>query len=128
MYGIAPAPAIWQRFIEEVLNGIPGVTVFLDDIRITSRNDCEHMQRLEEVLKRLRSYNMRINLEKCQFFANEIEYCGYLIDKSGIYKVKKKITAIQDMPRPENKDQVRSFVGLVTSRTSVLPCTPSTTC
>lgn len=113
MYGIAPAPAIWQRFIEEVLNGIPGVTVFLDDIRITGQNDYEHMQRLEEVLKRLSSYNMRINLEKCQFFANEIEYCGYLIDKTGIHKVKKKITAIQDMPRPENKDQVRSFVGLV---------------
>ena len=113
MYGIAPAPAIWQRFMEEVLNGIPGVTVFLDDIRITGRNDHEHMQRLEEVLKRLSSYNMRINLKKCQFFANEIEYCGYLINKTGIHKVKKKIVAIQDMPRPENKDQVRSFVGLV---------------
>ncbi|XP_062715253.1 uncharacterized protein K02A2.6-like [Aedes albopictus] len=113
MYGIASAPAIWQRLMEQILNGIPGVTVFLDDIRITGPNDRVHMQRLEEVLKRLSSYNMRINLEKCQFFANEIEYCGYLINKSGIHKVKKKITAIQNMPVPENKDQVRSFVGLV---------------
>lgn len=36
-----------------------------------------------------------------------------MINKSGIHKVKKKITAIQNMPVPENKDQVRSFVGLV---------------
>lgn len=45
MYGIASAPAIWQRFIEQVLDGIPGVTVFLDDIRITGPNDFIHMQR-----------------------------------------------------------------------------------
>ncbi|XP_058828320.1 uncharacterized protein K02A2.6-like [Topomyia yanbarensis] len=113
MYGIASAPAIWQRLMEQVLNGIPGVTVFLDDIRITGPNDQIHLQRLEEVLKRLSSYNMRINLEKCHFFANEIEYCGYLINKTGIHKVKRKITAIQNMPVPENKDQIRSFVGLV---------------
>ncbi|XP_055584942.1 uncharacterized protein K02A2.6-like [Uranotaenia lowii] len=113
MYGIASAPAIWQRLIEQILNGIPGVTVFLDDIRVTGPNDHVHLQRLEEVLKRLSSYNMRINLEKCHFFANEIEYCGYRIDKDGIHKVDKKIAAIQNMPRPENKEQIRSFVGLV---------------
>ncbi|XP_055614964.1 uncharacterized protein K02A2.6-like [Toxorhynchites rutilus septentrionalis] len=113
MYGIAFAPAIWQRLMEQVLNGIPGVTVFLDDIRITGPNNFVHLQRLEEVLKRLSSYNMRIHIEKCRFFANEIEYCGYLIDKNGIHKVRKKIDAVQNMPVPENKEQVRSFVGLV---------------
>ncbi|XP_055522452.1 uncharacterized protein K02A2.6-like [Wyeomyia smithii] len=113
MYGIASAPAIWQRLMEQVLNGIPGVTVFLDDIRVTGPNDLIHLQRLEDVLKRLSSYNMRINLEKCQFFENAIEYCGYLIDKVGIHKVPGKIDAVQNMPIPKNKDQVRSFVGLV---------------
>ncbi|XP_058456616.1 uncharacterized protein K02A2.6-like [Malaya genurostris] len=113
MYGISSAPAIWQRLMEEVLNGIPGVTVFLDDIRVTGPNDQVHLQRLEEVMKRLCKYNMRINLDKCQFFADRIEYCGYLIDRDGIHKVRSKIDAMQNMPVPENKDQVRSFVGLV---------------
>lgn len=35
MYGIASAPAIWQRSIENILGNIPGVSVFLDDIKIT---------------------------------------------------------------------------------------------
>ncbi|XP_011688649.1 PREDICTED: uncharacterized protein K02A2.6-like [Wasmannia auropunctata] len=35
MYGLASAPAIWQREIENILKDIPGVTVFLDDIKIT---------------------------------------------------------------------------------------------
>ncbi|XP_062713385.1 uncharacterized protein K02A2.6-like [Aedes albopictus] len=113
MYGVASAPAIWQRLMEEILSGIPGVTVFLDDIRVTGPNDQEHLRRLTEVLKRLSTYNMRINIDKCQFFTDEIEYCGYRIDKTGIHKVRSKVEAVQNMPTPANKDQVRSFVGLI---------------
>ncbi|GFX37857.1 putative gypsy22-i ag [Trichonephila clavipes] len=44
-YGIALAPAVWQRAIEQVLSGIAGVHVFLDDITVTGRNDQEHFER-----------------------------------------------------------------------------------
>ncbi|XP_055590350.1 uncharacterized protein K02A2.6-like [Uranotaenia lowii] len=113
MYGVASAPAIWQRQIEVILQGIEGVSVFLDDIKITGPNDIVHLQRLEEVLRRLNDHNVRVNKGKCEFFANEIEYCGYLIDRDGIHKLMNKMEAIRDMPRPRNKDEVRSFIGLV---------------
>nr|XP_029719642.1 uncharacterized protein K02A2.6-like [Aedes albopictus] len=113
MYGVASAPAIWQRLMEEILSGIPGVTVFLDDIRVTGPNDQEHLRQLTEVLKRLSAYNMRINIDKCQFFTDEIEYCGYRIDKTGIHKVRSKVEALQNMPTPAKKDQIRTFVGLI---------------
>ncbi|XP_062542178.1 uncharacterized protein LOC134210171 [Armigeres subalbatus] len=109
MYGIASAPAIWQRQIEIILQGIEGVTVFLDDIKITGPNDAVHLARLEEVLR----HNIRVNKNKCVFFAERIEYCGYLLDREGVHKVPKKMDAIQDMPPPRNKDEVRSFVGFV---------------
>ncbi|XP_058817519.1 uncharacterized protein K02A2.6-like [Topomyia yanbarensis] len=96
-------------------------TVFLDDIRVTGPNDKVHLQRLEEVLKRLCQYGMRINLDKCVFFADQIEYCGYIIDRHGIHKVRQKIDAVQRMPTPENKEQVRSFVGLVNYYGRFLP-------
>ncbi|XP_055522875.1 uncharacterized protein LOC129717057 [Wyeomyia smithii] len=53
MYGIASAPAIWQRQMEVILQGINGVSVFLDDIKITGPDDETHLRRLEEVLRRL---------------------------------------------------------------------------
>lgn len=34
MYGIASGPTIWQREIENILQGIPGVAIFFDDIVI----------------------------------------------------------------------------------------------
>lgn len=113
MYGIASGPAKWQREIEQILKDIEGVTVFLDDIKITAPNDEVHLQRLEMVLMRLSKYNMRVNFDKCDFMENEIEYCGYKIDRLGIHKVQKKIDAITRMPEPTNKEEIRAFIGLV---------------
>lgn len=113
MYGIASAPAIYQREIENILRDIEGVSVFLDDIRITAPDDQTHYKRLEQVLSRLESYNIRVNYEKCCFMENKIEYCGYTIDKNGIHKSKQKIEAIQNAKIPTNKSEVRALVGLI---------------
>ncbi|XP_058816399.1 uncharacterized protein K02A2.6-like [Topomyia yanbarensis] len=113
MYGVASAPAIFQREISQILQGIPGVSVFLDDVKITGPDDETHLRRLREVLKRFQEHNMRVNLTKCEFFADSIQYCGYVIDSQGIHKMLQKVEAIQKMPRPENRDQVRAFLGLV---------------
>lgn len=102
MYGIASAPAIWQRTIENILNGIPGVAVFLDDIRVTGKNVEEHIKRLELVFKQLSKHNVRINKEKSEFLKDNISYCGYVIGKNGISKEKQKIEAVKEMPRPNN--------------------------
>nr|XP_029708272.1 uncharacterized protein K02A2.6-like [Aedes albopictus] len=58
MYGVSSAPAIWQRQIE-----IPGVYVLLDDIKVTGPNNEVHLRRLEEVLRRLSYYGIRVNKE-----------------------------------------------------------------
>ncbi|XP_045483761.1 uncharacterized protein K02A2.6-like [Harmonia axyridis] len=113
MYGVASAPAIWQRLIENLLKDIPGVSVFLDDIKITAPDDNTHFERLEKVLCRLSDHNIRINYEKCEFMKDKIEYCGYVIDRSGIHKAKKKMDAIQNAKIPTNKTEVRAFTGLI---------------
>ncbi|XP_036334495.1 uncharacterized protein K02A2.6-like [Rhagoletis pomonella] len=64
MFGIFCAPAVWQRFMENLVGDIPGVTVFLDDIKLAAPDDATHLQRLEEILGRLDNHNMRVNLEK----------------------------------------------------------------
>ena len=83
MYGVAYAPAMFQRLMEEILHGIPGVTVFIDDIRVIGPDTKMNLLRLEEVLNRLDKYGLRVNREKCDFFSDRIEYCGYMVDKQG---------------------------------------------
>ncbi|KMQ86353.1 hypothetical protein RF55_14672 [Lasius niger] len=113
MYGIASAPAIWQRTLEQILQDIPGVAIFLDDIVITAHSDCEHLRRLHMVLGRLHKHNVRINLEKSRFFTHEVQYCGYVLRKDGIHKEPSKMEAISQMPRPQNVSDVRAFIGMI---------------
>jgi len=99
MYGVASAPAIWQRTIENILKNIPDITVFLDDIEIASINVEKHFEILELVLSRLSEYNVRINLEKCIFLKDQILYLGYIIGKDGIKKEQKKMEIVKKLPR-----------------------------
>lgn len=113
MFGVANAPAKFQRFMEWLLRDIPGVSVFIDDIRVTGENDAQHIERLTEVLSRLNKHNMRVNLTKSEFMKERIEYCGYVIDRKGIRKVQRKVDAITKMKIPSNRDEVRAFLGLI---------------
>lgn len=49
VFGVASAPAIWQRSMEQILQGIPRVHCTLDDMIVTGKDDSEHLQNLESV-------------------------------------------------------------------------------
>ena len=49
-YGVSSAPGIFQRTMENLLQGVPHVVVYLDDILITCPSQKEHLKALEEVL------------------------------------------------------------------------------
>ena len=60
LYGISSAPGIFQRTMESLLQGIPHVVVYLDDILITGGTHEEHKSRLKEVLRRLQTAGLRL--------------------------------------------------------------------
>jgi hypothetical protein len=43
-YGVSSAPGIFQRMMENLLRGIPGVAVYIDDIIITGEDDAAHFE------------------------------------------------------------------------------------
>ena len=50
-FGIAFAPGIFQRVINSLLQGIPGVVAYFEDILVTGAYDTEHLESLKEVFK-----------------------------------------------------------------------------
>ena len=112
-FGVASAPAIFQRAMDQVLQGIPHCICYLDDILVTGRSDAEHLANLEEVLRRLQEYGIRLKREKCRFYQAEVEYLGHLVDAQGVHTSPKKVQAVLDAPEPRNLQELRSFLGLV---------------
>ena len=52
-FGIASAPAILQKAMDSILQGVINTICYIDDILVTGRSDQEHMKILGEVLSRL---------------------------------------------------------------------------
>ena len=113
VFGITSSPAVLQKTIDTILQGIEGVQVNQDDMIITGENDEKHLQNLGHVLQRLEDNGLKANREKCQFFQDEVIFCGFKIDKEGLHKTQDKVDAILQAPVPDNKTQLRSFLGLL---------------
>ena len=93
-FGISSAPAIFQCCMDSLLQGIPRVSVYLDDILITGSTMDEHLQNLEAVLGRLHDAGLHLNQDKCTFMQPKIEYLGHVIDEQGRHPTEEKIQAI----------------------------------
>ena len=81
-FGISAPPAIWQKAMSQVLQGIPGVVYFIDDILVTGHTRQEHEANLRRVLDRIREYGLHLRKSKCLFFQKELEFLGHLISSS----------------------------------------------
>ena len=120
-FGISTAPALWQKAMTQVLQGIPGMVYFIDDILITGYTRQEHESNLRQVLSRLQQYGLRLNKVKCHFFQEELEFLGHIISREGVRPTDSRIKAIQKAPAPTNKQQLQSFLGLMTYNTKFIP-------
>ena len=67
-FGVASVPALFQKAMDSILQGIPHCICYLDDILVTGRSDAEHSKNLETVLQRLQKHGVRLKREKCSFF------------------------------------------------------------
>lgn len=98
----------------EMLEPVEGVIVFIDDIVIFARTRDEHDERLRRVLRILKNNNATLNKEKCTFAVQELEVLGFKVDAEGIRPTEEKIKAILNFRMPVSKEEVRSFLGLIT--------------
>eukprot|EP00731_Ephydatia_muelleri_P014893 Em0008g613a len=112
-FGVASAPAIFQKVMESVLLGIPRVVCYLDDILITGSTVAEHLRNVERVLKQLRTFGIQAKKDKCAFQKESFEFLGHVVDKKGLHTSPRKVEAILQAPVPQNKKELRSFLGLV---------------
>ncbi len=97
--------------METILQDIPHVCVYLDDILVTGSTEQEHLTTfLEEVLRRLDTAGVRLKRKKCEFMLPSIEYLGHRISAEGLQPTDSKI---KEAPVPANVSQLKSFLGLL---------------
>lgn len=113
-FGLANAPSVFQRAMNMMLNkaGQKLVLAYMDDLLVPSVSIEEGLTKLKKVMTMLRDSKLTLNLDKCVFFQEQIEYLGYEISREGIRPGSLKIDCVKHFPTPKNVHEIRQFVGL----------------
>jgi hypothetical protein len=80
--GLKNAGAIFQRMMEWVLRGLPGVNIYIDDVFAgptcnTPEELLVNLKRdLKAVMERLKEHDIDVLPTKAQLFVEEGEFCG----------------------------------------------------
>ena len=112
-FGISSAPEFYQRAMEKILKGLPGVEAYMDDLLIYGSSEAQHWSRLHDVLSAIQKSGVTLKREKCEFGCKSIKFLGRVISKAGISVDPAKVKAITEMLPPSTKKELRRFLGMV---------------
>ena len=73
---------------------------YLDDILVYSDSLEDHQNHVWEVLRHLCKAGLYMNLKKCKFHMDTMEYLGFILSPKGLQMDPTKVSTIQDWPQP----------------------------
>ena len=112
--GIAGSPDIFQEKMSDLMASLEFVRTYLDDVlTITNSTFSDHLEKLEQVLKKLDEADLRVNVSKSHCCTSELEYLGYVLTRDGIKPQNEKVSAILALQPPTSVKTLRHFLGLV---------------
>ena len=112
-FGLAQAPAYFQRLVNEVLPGLTFTFGYLDDILVYSPDMETHLEHLRKLFIKLREADLKLKEVKCNFLKKHIKYLGHIVLGKGITPMPEKLVCIQGMPPPKTPKEVKQFLGLI---------------
>ena len=85
-------PEHFQRCMNELLEGVPGVVCDVDNILIFGRNREEHNKRFPAVLRKQKNEGLTLDMGKCKYYQSLIDFLSPITNNNGVSQthVKKK--------------------------------------
>ena len=82
-FGLTNAVATFQRLMDLILAGLnfEVCLVYADDVIVMSTTPEQHLERLEMVLKRFQSANLKLKPSKCRLMQAEVLFLSHRISK-----------------------------------------------
>ena len=85
---------------------------FLDDVIVMSSTFEQHLDRLQQVFKRFRGANLKLNASKCHLMQERVKFLRSIISKDGIAPDPEKVRAVTEWPVLTDLKQVRGSIAL----------------
>ncbi|GFY18943.1 retrovirus-related Pol polyprotein from transposon 297 [Trichonephila clavipes] len=113
-FGLSGADPNFQKAIDIIFKPVIGkfVSVYMDDVIISSPSFTQHVKNLKEVFRLLHEVGLTLNKDNCKFGCEELKYFGLIINKQEIKTDEAKVQAIVEMKPPRTSKEVLKFLGM----------------
>ena len=125
-FGLKNAAQAFQRLMDTVCHGLELTFVYIDDILVASKDVETHKRHLRLLFQRLRQYGLVINVAKCQFGRNSLDFLGHRITCHGTIPLPDKVDAITRMNQPETIKSLQEFVCMINFYRRFIPAAAQT--
>lgn len=120
-FGLCNAAQNVHRLMDNVLQDIEFVFVYLNDILVASIPRAEHTRHLRLLFKRLTEQELVVNTDKCKFGVNTIDFLGHRVIEAGTGPLAVRVDAINRFPRKG----LQEFLGMLNLYHRFVPHTAS---
>ena len=113
-FDLTNAFATFQSFVNKILIERLNLTViiYLNDIVIYFMNREQHIENVKWILSRLRDHKLFINMKKCKFFKNNIDFLDFVVFSKRVQMQQNKIDVIQKWSASRNVSEILKFLEL----------------
>ena len=120
-FGLNISQHIFQARMDYILEGLKGVVSIADDVCVFGTTDKEHDTNLINLMERAKHEGLVFNSTKCYIKKSEISFFGNTYTKYGIKPDIKKVHDLKNMGKPESKEDLMRFLGVITYLSQFIP-------
>ncbi|GBN95161.1 Retrovirus-related Pol polyprotein from transposon 297 [Araneus ventricosus] len=111
-FGSRNAAQLFKRFMGQVLR-VLDCFAHLDHILEASDYLAKHEIDREKVFQRLKDYNLKINLDKCVFGQEKIQFSGFQVSPGGVSPLPDRVKALTEYPSAKSVEELRRFLAMI---------------
>ena len=120
-FGLNISQDAYQERMDTILDKCEGVTGISDDVVVFGETEEEHDKNLINLMNVARNEGLVFNSAKCKIKAKEITFFGRKYTDKGVFPDPNKIKDIINMATPQTKDELQTFLGMITFLSNHIP-------
>ena len=120
-FGLCVSQDVFQRKVDETFNPCEGTIGISDDVTLHGKGEKQHDERLHKVMEQTRKANLCLNYAKVSIKQPSVKFFGNIYSAEGVRADPGKVEAITALRPPENKGEVKSFLGMVNYLQKFIP-------
>ncbi|XP_043212021.1 uncharacterized protein LOC122376289 [Amphibalanus amphitrite] len=120
-FGMVNSGATLVRGVRKLLEGLPNITAYIDDILVHTKTWEEHVSTLNVLLHRMQEAELTARPSKCVIGMACVEFVGHRIGRGVVTAIEDNVSRILEAPKPRTKTELRSFLGLANFYRNYIP-------